>query len=98
MRTKRFLAPFIAEFATPVAVSHDMRLITVLAALALTGCAGSGSSDCGPDWRSVGQRDGRMNAGSQAANYAARCGTPVDSAAYEEGYRAGFAQRPPPNW
>src|SRR5688500_7796184 len=98
IRTKRFLAPFIAEFAPPVAVSHDMRLITVLAALALTGCAGSGSSDCGPDWRSVGQRDGRMNAGSQAANYAARCGTPVDGAAYEEGYRAGFAQRPPPNW
>ncbi len=63
----------------------------VLAALALAGCAGIRGSDCG-------QRDGRMNAGSQAANYAARCGTPVDGAAYEEGYRAGFAQRPPPNW
>ncbi len=75
-----------------------MRPIVVLATLVLAGCAGLGSADCGPDWRSVGQRDGRMNAGSQAANYAARCGTPVDSAAYEEGYRAGFAQRPPPNW
>ena len=52
----------------------------MLAALALTGCAGSGSSDCGPDWRSVGQRDGRMNAGSQAANYAARCVAAADGA------------------
>lgn len=75
-----------------------MRSITVLAALALAGCAGSGSSDCGPDWRSVGQRDGRINAGSQAANYTARCGVPVDSAAYEEGYRLGFSHRPIPNW
>ena len=75
-----------------------MKLIMVLAALSLAGCAGIGSSDCGPDWRSVGQRDGRMNAGSQAERYAARCTTPVDSASYEEGYRAGFAQRPPPNW
>jgi hypothetical protein len=95
---KRFLTSFIAEFPPPRAVSHGMKTIAVLAALALTGCAGSGSSDCGPDWRSVGQRDGRINAGSQAANYAARCGTPVDSAAYEEGYRAGFAQRPVPSW
>ena len=71
-----------------------MKLVMVLTALSLAGCAGSGSFDCGADWRSVGQRDGRMNAGSQAE----RCGTPVDSTAYEEGYRAGFAQRPPPNW
>ena len=70
----------------------------VLGALALASCAGSGGSDCGPDWRSVGQRDGRINAGSQAERYAARCATPVDSAAYEEGYRAGFAQRPVPSW
>jgi hypothetical protein len=75
-----------------------MKLTIMLAGLALGGCAGVGSSDCGPDWRSVGQRDGRINAGSQAERYAARCGTPVDSAAYEEGYRAGFAQRPIPSW
>lgn len=37
-----------------------------------------------------------MNAGSQAQSYAARCATPVDRAAYEQGYGEGFAQRPPP--
>jgi hypothetical protein len=42
---------------------------------------------------SIGQRDGRLNVGSQAERYAARCGA-VDTAAYEEGYRQGFAQRP----
>jgi hypothetical protein len=64
-------------------------LIVVFAALA--GCAGA---DCGADWRAVGQRDGRLNAGSHPEHYAARCGTAVDSAAYEQGYREGAAQRP----
>ena len=73
-----------------------MRRLAILAALALAGCAGGG--DCGPDWRSIGARDGRIHAGSQAERYAARCGGPVDTAAYEEGYRAGFAQRPIPSW
>ena len=73
-----------------------MRPLAILSLLALAGCAGG--VDCGPDWRSVGERDGRINAGSQVANYAARCGTPVDAAAYEEGYRAGFARRPIPGW
>lgn len=71
-----------------------MRRLAILTVLALTGCA----SDCGPDWRAIGERDGRINAGSQAERYAARCGKPVDTAAYEEGYGVGFAQRPPPNW
>lgn len=75
-----------------------MRRLAILALLALASCAGGGSSDCGPDWRSVGERDGRINAGSQAANYTARCATPVDAAAYEEGYRLGFSHRPIPNW
>lgn len=73
-----------------------MRRFAIPALLALAGCAGGG--DCGPDWRSVGERDGRINAGSQAANYAARCATPVDTAAYEEGYGLGFSRRPIPNW
>lgn len=72
-----------------------MRRLAILAVLALAGCAGV---DCGPDWRSIGERDGRINAGSQVASYAARCGTPVDNAAYEEGYRVGFSRRPIPNW
>jgi hypothetical protein len=66
----------------------------ILALVFLGGCA----ADCGPDWRSTGERDGRINAGSQAASYTARCGGTLDAAAYEEGYRAGFARRPPPNW
>jgi hypothetical protein len=69
------------------------RLISFAAAL-LCGCASQ--SDCGPDWRAVGQRDGRMNYGHQVERYAERCGTPVDRAAYEEGYREGFADRPRP--
>jgi hypothetical protein len=74
-----------------------MRRLLILGALAVAGCAG-GVGDCGSDWRSIGARDGRINAGSQAERYAARCSGPVDTAAYEEGYRAGFAQRPIPSW
>ncbi|HVJ24883.1 MAG TPA: hypothetical protein VM756_13205 [Burkholderiales bacterium] len=69
------------------------RLILLTGAL-LCGCAGT--EDCGPDWRAVGQRDGRMNYGHQIERYAARCGTPVDRAAYETGYSEGFADRPRP--
>jgi len=68
--------------------------LAILALMLLGGCA----VDCGSDWRSTGERDGRINAGSQAASYSARCGGTVDTAAYEEGYRAGAARRPPPNW
>ena len=73
-----------------------MRTMAILAVLALGGCASG--ADCGPDWRSIGERDGRINAGSQAQRYAARCGTQVDTAAYDEGYQAGFARRPIPSW
>ena len=73
-----------------------MRTLAILAVLALGGCASG--ADCGPDWRAIGERDGRINAGSQAQGYASRCSSPVDTAAYEEGYRAGFAQRPIPSW
>lgn len=73
-----------------------MRALIVVTALA-AGCAGSGS-DCGPDWRAVGERDGRINAGSQAERYAARCNAKVDTAAYDAGYAEGFARRPIPSW
>ena len=74
-----------------------MRLL-LLMTLLLAGCAGAGSVDCGPDWRATGERDGRINAGSQAANYQSRCGGNVDTAAYEAGYADGFSRRPIPNW
>jgi hypothetical protein len=74
-----------------------MRQLAMLVCVGvLTGCAGIGSADCGPDWFAVGERDGRINAGSQVERYAARCGVPVDRARYEEGYQQGFAQRPRP--
>lgn len=73
-----------------------MRPLAILVVLALGGCASG--ADCGPDWRAIGERDGRINAGSQAERYAARCGSKVDSAAYDEGYHAGFARRPIPSW
>jgi hypothetical protein len=59
----------------------------------LTLLAGCVAVDCG-DWRAIGQRDGRLNAGSHPEHYAARCGASVDVAAYEQGYREGAAQRP----
>jgi hypothetical protein len=66
------------------------------ATLFLAGCATG--ADCGPDWRAIGERDGRINAGSQAASYAARCGGSVDTAAYDAGYAEGFSRRPIPSW
>ena len=70
------------------------KALAILALTLLGGCA----VDCGSDWRSTGERDGRINAGSQAERYAASCGGKMDATAYQEGYRAGFSQRPPPNW
>ena len=69
-----------------------------LAALCLALSACASPSDCGPDWYQVGERDGRINAGSQVASYAARCSSRPDEARYAEGYAAGFARRPIPNW
>ena len=59
--------------------------------------AGCATVDCGSDWFAIGQRDGRINAGSQAERYAVKC-TGIDTARYGEGYREGFAQRPTPSW
>lgn len=75
-----------------------MRTLTLLAVAVLAGCAGAGSVDCGPDWRAIGERDGRINAGTQAERYASRCGGKVDTAAYEAGYAEGFSRRPIPSW
>jgi hypothetical protein len=73
-----------------------MPRLSILAVLALSGCATT--ADCGPDWLSIGQRDGRINAGSQVERYAARCGVSVDRDRYAQGYAEGFSQRPTPSW
>lgn len=72
-----------------------MRATVVSLSLVISGCA----ADCGPDWYQIGERDGRLGAQSQVEYYAARCGgARPDAARYAEGYRAGFARRPVPNW
>lgn len=68
----------------------------VAALLILAGCASLGAADCGPDWYSIGQRDGRIGAQPQDASYAGRCGVEVDSARYREGWQDGFRSRPRP--
>ena len=73
-----------------------MKRLCLLGMLLLTGCAST--ADCGPDWFSIGERDARINAGSQIERYAARCGGPVDRARYEEGYAEAFSKRPIPLW
>jgi hypothetical protein len=59
----------------------------------LTGCT---TLDCGADWYSTGQRDGRLGAQPQAELYARRCSAPVDSAAYLRGWQDGMRARPVP--
>ena len=74
-----------------------MRISASLAALLiLAGCAAFDAADCGPDWYSIGQRDGRIGAQPQDASYAARCGAEVDAARYGEGWQHGFRSRPHP--
>jgi len=53
------------------------------------GCA----ADCGPDWYSIGARDGRLGV-MQIDRYAGHCAGPVDRARYAEGWDAGNAMRP----
>jgi hypothetical protein len=71
-----------------------MKLLWIAGSLALSACA----ADCGGDWYQLGQRDGRLGASSQVEYYGARCNAQPDAERYAEGYRAGFAQRPVPNW
>lgn len=73
-----------------------LRLTLVTALVALAGCAALGAADCGPDWYEIGQRDGRIGAQPQDQAYARRCGVPVDSVRYREGWQSGFRQRPGP--
>jgi len=62
----------------------------------LAGCAGLGAADCGPDWYSIGQRDGTLGAQPQEESYAWRCGSGVDAMRYREGWQDGFGRRPRP--
>lgn len=71
-------------------------LLAITCFIAVAGCAGLGSADCGPDWHAIGQRDGRLGAYPQAEAYARRCGVEVDSAAYQRGWQEGFGMRPRP--
>ena len=71
-----------------------MRNPLLLSLALLGGCA----TDCASDWYALGQRDGRINAGSQAMIYASQCPGKVDEARYGEGYREGFSHRPVPGW
>jgi hypothetical protein len=74
-----------------------MRISASLAAiLILVGCAAFGAADCGPDWYSIGQRDGVLGAQPQAEIYARRCGSGVDAVRYREGWQDGFGRRPRP--
>lgn len=75
-----------------------MRPALAAAVFFLAGCAGAGSSDCGPDWRAVGVRDGQLGAQPQSAYYASRCAVAVDHARYAEGWQEGLSRRPVPNW
>lgn len=72
-------------------------LLSIIASIALAGCA-TGAKDCGADWYQVGQRDGRLGATPQPDYYAAQCTAAVDRARYQDGWDAGYAQRPLPLW
>ena len=74
-----------------------MRICASLAVLLiLAACAAFYGADCGPDWYSIGQRDGTLGAQPQAEIYARRCGTSVDAVRYREGWQDGFGRRPRP--
>jgi len=74
------------------------KILSAAACLLITGCAGLSSSDCSTDAFALGQRDGRLGASPQAERYAERCGVAVDRDKYQEGWRAGYSQRPIPLW
>lgn len=65
-----------------------------LSCLVLSGCAVG--NDCAMNAFELGQRDGLLAALHQVDRYAAACGSSFDGARYAEGYRDGFARRPPP--
>jgi len=70
-----------------------MRPLVPMIVLVLTGCAVG--SDCAVNPFDLGQRDGVLGQ-NQAGRYAAACGSSFDAARYTDGFRDGFARRPPP--
>jgi hypothetical protein len=78
-------------------VSARVKILASLAAFSiLAGCVNLGAADCGPDWYSIGQRDGRLGAQPQEENYARRCRGEVDAVRYRDGWQDGFGRRPRP--
>ena len=75
-----------------------MRAYALIVLALLGGCASVSSMDCGGNWFSIGERDGRLGATPQAGLYASRCGVAVDEQRYSDGWRAGYARRPVPLW
>ena len=72
-----------------------MKNIALPFLLLLTACA---TPDCGSNWREVGANEGRIGARPGMERYEASCPGKFNSAAYAEGYREAFAQRPIPLW
>lgn len=67
----------------------------LLLAVFLVGCAQLQQADCGKDAYGLGERDGRLGATPQGAQYANACGN-FDGARYMEGWREGYDRRPRP--
>lgn len=85
----------IKETSSAPTLSLMKTLLLLAASTAfVSGCATS--SDCGNDWYSTGQRDGRAGAFPQADLYARRCGGAVNVEKYNAGYRDGYSERPIP--
>jgi hypothetical protein len=65
--------------------------------LLVSGCAGTGGSDCGTDAYQLGERDGVLRS-DEGSRHAARCGNGFDEARYREGYADAASRRPIPLW
>ncbi len=65
--------------------------------LLVSGCAGTGASECGADAFELGQRDGVLRS-YEGSRHTARCGTSFNEARYREGYADAASRRPIPLW
>lgn len=65
--------------------------------LLVSGCAGTGGSDCGADPYQLGERDGVLRS-YEGSRHAARCGSSFNEAQYREGYADAASRRPIPLW
>ena len=72
-----------------------MKNLALTSLVLLTACA---TPDCGSNWREVGANEGRIGARQSTERYEASCPGKFNSAAYLEGWRESFAQRPIPLW